>query len=59
MARHSRSTEFLNVNNHPVCGVNVASRHFLDAAATPPGQEGRWPAITRRSPNLDSTLQTL
>ena len=33
---------FWNLNNHPVCGAKVAPRHFLDAAAAPPGQEGRW-----------------
>ena len=33
----------LNITPHPVCGATVASRNFLVAAATPPGQEGRWP----------------
>jgi hypothetical protein len=33
----------LNRNNHPVCAVSVSlTRHFLDRAATPAGQEGRW-----------------
>ena len=32
---------FLNLIHHPVCGAKVASRLFLDAAATPPVQEGR------------------
>ena len=31
---------FSNPNHHPVCGAKVASRHFLVAAATPPGQAG-------------------
>src|SRR5688572_21549244 len=28
-------------NHHPVCAALVASRRFLDRAATPPGQEGQ------------------
>src|SRR6185295_4594483 len=27
-------------NDHPVCAASVASRHFLDGAATPPHEEG-------------------
>ena len=35
---------FLNLNHHPVCAAEVASRDlFLIGAATLPGQEGRWP----------------
>ena len=33
----------MNLNHHPVCAAEVASRHFLIGASTPPGQEGRWP----------------
>src|SRR6266478_2698238 len=28
------------VSDHPVCGASVASRLFIDAAATPPQEEG-------------------
>src|SRR5262245_41491002 len=35
------NTADLALNHHPVCGVNELSRLFLDAAATPPGQEGQ------------------
>src|SRR5688572_23398204 len=31
---------FLNLFHHPGCGAKVASRHLLDATATPPVQEG-------------------
>src|SRR5262245_20110539 len=30
-------------NNHPVCAALVAFAAFLDRAATPPVQEGRYP----------------
>ena len=39
---------FLNLNHHPVCAASDAS-HFLTGAATPPGQEGRWPGTPQRS----------
>ena len=41
MVVQDRQKFLLNLIHHPVCGAKVASRHFLDAAATPPGQEGR------------------
>ena len=28
------------VSDHPVCAAKVASRHFLNGAATPPNEEG-------------------
>ena len=34
---------FLNLNHHPVCAASDASHFLLTGAATPPGQEGRWP----------------
>ena len=34
---------FLNLNHHPVCAASDASHFLLNGAATPPGQEGRWP----------------
>ena len=34
---------FLNLNHHPVCAASDASHLLLTGAATPPGQEGRWP----------------
>ena len=33
----------LNLNHHPVCAASDASHFLLTGAATPPGQEGRWP----------------
>src|SRR3989442_1239327 len=30
----------LSVSDHPVCGASVASQLFIDAAATPPHEEG-------------------
>jgi len=33
------------VSDHPVCGASVASRLFIDAAATPPREEGNVPNI--------------
>ena len=33
----------LNLNHYPVCAASDASHLFLSGAATPPGQEGRWP----------------
>ena len=39
---------FLNLNHHPVCAALDASHLLLSGAATPPGQEGRWPG--RRFP---------
>src|SRR5215510_2415500 len=35
------NTADLTLNHHPVCGVKEAVATFLDAAATPPVQEGR------------------
>src|SRR5262245_42011624 len=35
------NTADLTLDHHPVCGVKELSRLFLDAAATPPGQEGQ------------------
>src|SRR6187455_2779768 len=34
---------FLYLNHHPVCAASDASHFLLTGAATPPGQEGRWP----------------
>jgi len=36
-------TNFVNPN-HPVCGAKEATRHFIDAAATPPVSGGEFPA---------------
>src|SRR6267142_1553639 len=33
--------------DHPVCGASVASQLFIDAAATPPHEEGSLPSICR------------
>src|SRR5205823_9945056 len=38
--RGGRSQVTLLVSDHPVCGVSVATRLFIDAAATPPLQGG-------------------
>ena len=35
------NTADLTLNHHPVCGIKELSRLFLDAAATPPAQEGQ------------------
>src|SRR5207237_9586150 len=35
----------LRVSDHPVCGASVASRPFIEAAATPPHEEGNAPAL--------------
>src|SRR5437899_8484819 len=35
----------LRVSDHPVCGASVASRLFIDAAATPPHEEGNAPRL--------------
>src|SRR5437660_10770958 len=37
----------LRVSDHPVCGASVASRLFINAAATPPHEEGNAPRLTR------------
>src|SRR2546426_3356632 len=34
----------LRLSDHPVCGASVASRLFINAAATPPLQGGECPA---------------
>ena len=44
---------FLNLNHHPVCAASDASHFLLTGAATPPGQEGRWPV---QSPDLAQKL---
>src|SRR6266481_4242346 len=36
------------VSDHPVCGASVASRLFIEAAATPPHEEGNTPTRTCR-----------
>ena len=38
---------FLNLNHHPVCAASDASHFLLTGAATPPGQEGRWPGSAK------------
>ena len=46
--RHPLSKRILEmelVSDHPVCGASVASRHLIDAAATPPHEEGNVPRI--------------
>src|SRR5437879_2723915 len=48
VARESRfATRFdtLRVSDHPVCGASVASRLFIDAAATPPCEGGECARI--------------
>src|SRR5437660_9349890 len=35
----------LRVSDHPVCGASVASRLLIDAAATPPHEEGNAPTL--------------
>src|SRR6267143_1342430 len=35
-----RIREMELVSDHPVCGASVASQLFIDAAATPPHEEG-------------------
>ena len=44
---------FLNLNHHPVCAASDASHFLLTGAATPPGQEGRWP---RSAKNVIATF---
>ena len=36
-------SEVVLVSDHPVCGASVASRLFMNAAATPPREEGKVP----------------
>src|SRR5262245_63185802 len=43
------NTADLTLNHHPVCGVTELSRLVLDAAATPPGQEGQTAPLWIRS----------
>jgi len=45
----------LRVSDHPVCGASVASRLFIDAAATPPLQGGAI-QIQGRTPNSEVLL---
>ena len=42
--RFKTHSEARLVSDHPVCGAAVASRLFIDAAATPPHEEGNAPA---------------
>ena len=53
----------LRVSDHPVCGAEVASRLFIDAAATPPHEEGNAPRLNNlRIPNssgVDSTKESV
>ena len=44
MVVQDQTEMFLNLNHHPVCAASDASHFFLTGAATPPGQEGRWPS---------------
>ena len=37
-----RSNRTWLVSDHPVCAISVASRHFLDGAATPPYEGGEY-----------------
>ena len=39
--------EMFRVSDHPVCGDSVASRLFIDAAATPAHEEGNAPQTQR------------
>ena len=50
---------FLNLNHHPVCAASDASHFLLTGAATPPGQEGRWPRDRRLTPISLLPLLTL
>src|SRR6266850_307639 len=46
--RHPFSKPILEmelVSDHPVCGASVASHLFIDAAASPPHEEGNVPSI--------------
>src|SRR6266481_9447325 len=50
------------VSDHPVCGASVASRLFIDAAATPPQEEGNAPRLNNcriRSQVHTPPLQTI
>src|SRR6266436_1094530 len=52
----------LRVSDHPVCGASVASRLFIDAAATPPHEEGNAPRLNNcriRSQVHTPPLQTI
>src|SRR3989441_1258796 len=46
----------LRVSDHPVCGASVASRLFIDAAATPPHEEGNAPRLNNS--RIRSQVQT-
>ena len=52
---------FLNLNHHPVCAASDASHFLLTGAATPPGQEGRWPGPPSMllPPSLRTFVQNL
>jgi hypothetical protein len=58
--RGGRSDEISVVSDHPVCGAKVGlRRNFLDAAATPPHEEGNAssPKIKAR-PYTSNSAQT-
>ena len=52
---------FLNLNHHPVCAASDASHFLLTGAATPPGQEGRWPGpgVVFPGCNMKPTISSL
>ena len=45
------SAETFRRTDHPVCGASVASRLFIDAAATPPWQPWQGGETQRRKPH--------
>src|SRR6266446_4271827 len=52
----------LRVSDHPVCGASVASRLFINAAATPPLEEGNAPRLNDsriRSQTQNSTANPI
>ena len=53
MVVQDQTEMFLNLNHHPVCAASDASHFFLTGAATPPGQEGRWPGQPLLADDLD------
>jgi hypothetical protein len=44
------------VSDHPVCGASVASRLFINAAATPPHEEGNVVALTIDHRNCETAV---
>ena len=44
VVRNFKQNETFRLANHPVCIANEATRHFIDAAATPPVSGGEFAA---------------